>query len=114
MPDALHMQEADGSTAVKEAQIAFAAAKADYHAEVQQRFVLPSAQQQHMCQVVTSVFETAYQQLELDHKSLIDADKENSRVLNNRQALLILAAQHICAGSHSRAQRTEASTQMTL
>lgn len=107
------MQEVDGSSAAKEAQTAFAAAKADYLAEVQQRFVLPSAQQQHMCQVVTGVFETAYQQLELDHKSLIDADKENSRVLNNRQVLLILAAQHICASSHDRAQRTEASTQLT-
>ncbi len=82
----LILQEIDGSTA-KGGHDAFATAKAEYLAEIEQRFVLPSAKQQDFCLTVARVFGTACQQLELDHKGLIDADKENSRVLNNRQGL---------------------------
>ena len=81
----LILQEIDGSTA--KGKHAFATAKAEYLAETEQRFVLPSAKQQDFCLTVARVFGTACQQLELDHKGLIDADKENSRVLNNRQVL---------------------------
>lgn len=49
--------------------------------------MLPSAKQLDFCLTVARVFGTACQQLESDHKGLIDADKENSRVLNNRQVL---------------------------
>lgn len=83
----LILQEVDGSTATKGGHDAFATAKAEYLAETEQRFVLPSAKQKDFCLTVEKVFETACQQLELDHKGLIDADKENSRVLNNRQVL---------------------------
>jgi len=82
----LILQEIDGSTA-KGGHDVFATAKAEYLAETEQRFVLPSAKQQDFCQTVARVFGTACQQLESDHKGLIDADKENSRVLNNRQVL---------------------------
>ncbi|KAL0026394.1 hypothetical protein WJX79_005678 [Trebouxia sp. C0005] len=87
---ALSLQDADervdGSTA-KGGHNAFATAKAEYLAETEQRFVLSSAKQQDFCLTVAKVFGTACQQLEVDHKGLIDADKENSRVLNNRGEL---------------------------
>jgi len=84
--DILILQEIDGLTAKGERD-AFATAKAEYLAETEQRFVLPSAKQQDFCLTVARAFGTACQQLESDHKGLIDADKENSRVLNNRQVL---------------------------
>lgn len=84
--DTMILQRVDGSTA-KGGHNAFATAKAEYLAETEQRFVLSSAKQQDFCLTVAKVFGTACQQLEVDHKGLIDADKENSRVLNNRQVL---------------------------
>ncbi len=82
---ALSLQEAERLAAVTDAQNNYAAAKAAYLAEAEQRFMLPAAQQQVFLQTVTNVLKTACHQLEQDHKGLIDADKENSRVLNNRQ-----------------------------
>ncbi|DBA81963.1 TPA: hypothetical protein ACH3X1_007672 [Trebouxia sp. C0004] len=80
-------EENDASTATKGGHDALATAKDEYLAESEQRFVLPSAKQQDFCLTVAKVFGTACQQLELDHKGLIDADKENARVLNNRGEL---------------------------
>ena len=35
-------------------------------------------------QIIITVFQAACRHLELDHAALIEVDKENSRVLNNR------------------------------
>ena len=78
------MQADSGSAAVMNAKQAYAAAKEIYLEEAQQHFRLPAAQQQELQQIVTSVFQAACRQLEQDHAALIDVDKENSRVLNNR------------------------------
>lgn len=80
-----NMQAASNSGAVLDAKEAYAAAKQTYLEEAQQRFTLPAAQQHELQQVVTTVFQTACRQLEQDHAGLIEVDKENSRVLNNRQ-----------------------------
>ena len=80
------MQAADDSAAVLEASKAFAAAKQMYMEEGQLRFTMPAAQQQELHQLILTVFQAACKQLEQDHAGLIEVDKENARVLNNRQA----------------------------
>ena len=84
------VQDTCESAAAGNAQNELAAARAAYLAEAQQRFVLPAAQQQEFRQTVMYTFQAACQQLEHDHDGLIEADKENSRVLNNRQVLLLV------------------------
>lgn len=84
-------QEASQHSAIQEEQHEVAAAKEAYLAEEQQRFVLPATQQKAFLNTVMDVFQAACLQLEHDHAGLIDADKENSRVLNNRCANLCKA-----------------------
>ena len=81
------MQAADDSAAVLEARKAFAVAKQMYMEEAQLRFTMPAAQQQELHQLILTVFQAACKQLEQDHAGLIEVDKENARVLNNRQVL---------------------------
>lgn len=78
------MQADSGSAAVIDAKQAYAAAKETYLEEAQRHFRLPAAHQQELQQIITSVFQAACRQLEQDHAALIEFDKENSRVLNNR------------------------------
>lgn len=78
------MQAPSGSATVINAKQAYAAAKETYLEQAQLRFTLPAAQQQELQQVITTVFQAACRQLEQDHEALIEVDKENSRVLNNR------------------------------
>ncbi|KAL3151997.1 hypothetical protein ABBQ32_001118 [Trebouxia sp. C0010 RCD-2024] len=78
---------ADDSAAFMEARKAFAAAKQTYMEEAQLRFRMPDAQQQEVHQVILTVFQAACKQLEQDHAGLIEVDKENARVLNNRGEL---------------------------
>ena len=80
------MQAADDSAAVIDARKACVAAKQTYMEEAQLRFKLPPAQQQELQQLILTVFQAACKQLEQDHAGLIEVDKENARVLNNRQA----------------------------
>lgn len=67
--------------------MAYEAAQASYTAELQQRFALASSQQLLFRQIMFTVYDSACQQLERDHAALLAADRENSRVLNNRQAV---------------------------
>ena len=82
------IQETSQPLVAENAQSDFTAAKAEYLAELQQHFVLPATQQKQFLDAVVGVFQAACIQLENDHTGLIDADKENSRVLNNRHGLL--------------------------
>lgn len=81
---AYDMQADCDSAAVINAKQAYAAAKKTYLEEAQQHFKLPAAQQQELQQIIITVFQAACRHLELDHAALIEVDKENSRVLNNR------------------------------
>lgn len=82
------MQAANDSAAVTEARKDFAAAKQTYLEEAKLRYQLPVPQQQELHHIICTVFQTACRQLEHDHEGLIESDKENSRVLNNRQVLI--------------------------
>lgn len=94
------MQGADDSAAFMEARKAFAAAKQTYMEEAQLRFRMPDAQQQEVHQVILTVFQAACKQLEQDHAGLIEVDKENARVLNNRQAPDTVYHIKICELAH--------------
>lgn len=94
------LQGADDSAAVSEARKAFAAAKQTYMEEAQLRFRMPDAQQQELHQVILTAFQAACKQLEQDHAGLIEVDKENARVLNNRQAPDIVYNIKICELAH--------------
>ena len=78
------MQAFSASATLINAKQAYTAAKESYLEQAQLRFKLPAAQQQELQQVITTVFQAACRQLEQDHEALIEVDKENSRVLNNR------------------------------
>lgn len=75
-------------------QEVYDAARASYTAELRRRFALPSSQQLAFRHSIYTLFDSACQQLERDHAALIDADRENSRVLNNRQAQAPLLHAH--------------------
>ena len=78
------MQADGGSAAVTNAKQAYAAAKETYLEEAQRHYKLPAAQQQELQHIMITVFRAACRQLEQDHAALIEVDKENSRILNNR------------------------------
>ena len=59
-------------------------AQPNYASELQQRFALPSSQQAMFRQIMFAVYDSACQQLERDHASLLAVGRENSRILNNR------------------------------
>lgn len=89
------MQAASDAATAFAARQSFADAKQTYLEEAKLRFNLPAAQQQELQVIVNAVFQAACRQLEHDHQGLLESDKENSRVLNNRQVLLLSA----CTGS---------------
>ena len=84
----LVVQAANRNSVAQEAVNEFALAREQYLAEVQQHFALPAIQQKNFLDIVMGVFQAACLQLEHDHAGLIHTDKENSRVLNNRQVTI--------------------------
>lgn len=72
---------------------AYQSAQATYTLELQQRFTVPDNQQLLCRQIMFTVYHTSCQQLERDHAALLAADRENSRILNNRQVPLASASQ---------------------
>ena len=96
------MQAINDDAAVTQARQDLTAAQETHTEEAKLRFELPAAQQQELQHIVSTVFQTACQQLERDHEGLIDSDKENSRVLNNRQVLVHLLGSASCATMETR------------